>query len=91
MYYTTNGGVALQEGTVATPTDSMRAYPTWTAVAMPTTTRAFAVGTGGGVITSANGGQTWSWLSDDSSFTTNDLYGVYFMNAQVGWIVGATG
>ncbi len=91
IYYTTNGGVNLSFGSIPGPTVTSRPYPTWTAVAMPNDTTAFAVGTGGGVITSANGGQTWSWLSDDATFTTNDLYAVFFINAQTGWIAGDDG
>ena len=91
VYYTTNGGVQLQYANVPGPTVTSRPFPTWTAVAMPNTTTAFAVGTGGGIIMSKDGGQTWSWLSDTASFTTNDLYGVYFASAQNGWVVGENG
>jgi MYXO-CTERM domain-containing protein len=91
VYYTTNGGVNLSYGNIPSPTVTSRPFPTWTAVAMPNTTTAFAVGTGGGVITSNSGGATWTWLSDDASFTTDDFYGVYFLSPLQGWIVGEEG
>jgi photosystem II stability/assembly factor-like uncharacterized protein len=91
LYWTANAGVLLQQGTVPGPMVTSRAYPTWTAVAMPSATVAFAVGTGGGVVTSANGGASWTWLSDDETFTTNDLFGIYFSSPLTGWIVGDDG
>lgn len=91
IFYTTNGGAELQYASVPGPTVEGRPFPTWTAVAMPTANVAFAVGTGGGVITSSNGGADWTWLSDDASFTTLDLYAVYFVSATEGWIAGEGG
>ncbi len=47
-----------------------------------------AVGSGGYVITTADGGANWTQRSAD---TGNDLYGVAFADADKGWIVGDGG
>jgi MYXO-CTERM domain-containing protein len=91
IFYTTNGGAELQYASVPGPTVEGRPSPTWTAAAMPTSSVAFAVGTGGGVITSTNGGVDWTWLSDDAAFTELDLYAVCFVSATQGWIAGEGG
>ncbi|HUB09086.1 MAG TPA: YCF48-related protein [Myxococcales bacterium] len=91
LFYTTNGGTALAPGDLPPPTVISRPTPVWQAVAMPTSTLAVAVGTGGGVAVSHDGGQTWTWASDSASFTTSNLYAVFFLDSQHGWIAGASG
>ncbi len=47
----------------------------------------FAVGDGGTVITSADGGQTWQQLVFPNPSV--DLYGVYFIDEYSGWVCGS--
>ncbi|MHB8419680.1 MAG: WD40/YVTN/BNR-like repeat-containing protein [Myxococcales bacterium] len=91
LWYTANGGAALARGTVPRVTVLSRPTPVWQAVAMPSAALAFAVGTGGGVVVSRDGGASWSWISDEVSFTEDDLYAVFFLDALHGWIAGANG
>ena len=48
----------------------------------------FIVGSGGKIIKTTNGGTAWSTLT---SGTTNDLLGVYFTSATVGYAAGSAG
>ncbi len=48
----------------------------------------WAVGPGGTILATTNGGATWS---PQTSGTTNDLYRVFFLNQNHGWAVGANG
>ncbi|MHB1843831.1 MAG: WD40/YVTN/BNR-like repeat-containing protein [Deltaproteobacteria bacterium] len=91
LYYTQNGGVSLLPGSIPPSSQPSRPFVAWQAVSMPTTTTAFAVGTGGGVAVSHDAGQSWSWLSDQASFTVVDLSAVYFIDGQVGYAAGAQG
>ncbi|HVM11352.1 MAG TPA: YCF48-related protein, partial [Actinomycetota bacterium] len=55
------------------------------AVSFPTPQRGWAVGTGGSVVATTNGGATWS---AQTSGTSSDLRGVDFVDAARGWVVG---
>jgi photosystem II stability/assembly factor-like uncharacterized protein len=57
-------------------------------VAAPTPGLRWAVGAGGVIVASADGGTTWA---AQDSHTTADLNGVAFVDAQHGWAVGAGG
>jgi photosystem II stability/assembly factor-like uncharacterized protein len=57
-------------------------------VAMPTPSTAVAVGGGGTIVVSLDGGVTWVPVG---SGTTNTLYGVCFSNSTTGFAVGALG
>ena len=59
-----------------------------TGVAAPTAGLRWAVGAGGVIVASADGGTTWA--AQDSHITA-DLNGVAFADAQRGWAVGAGG
>jgi len=50
--------------------------------------RAWAVGSGGVILSTTNGGQTWN---DEASGTGNDLFGIFFVNAGFGIAVGEKG
>ena len=57
-------------------------------VAAPTAGLRWAVGAGGVIVSSTNGGTTWA---AQDSHTTADLAGVAFVDANDGWAVGAGG
>lgn len=59
------------------------------AVAYSTQTTVWAVGTGGNVYKSTDGGATWSKVTNVN--TTADLYGVQFPSEQFGVIIGTGG
>ena len=48
----------------------------------------WAVGTGGNILATSNGGATWT---PQGSGTTDDLFAIHFTSAQQGWIAGANG
>ncbi len=50
--------------------------------------RLVAVGLSGAIVRTTNGGATWENVS---AGTTTDLYGVHFLNSQLGWVVGYNG
>ncbi len=53
-----------------------------------TATQGWAVGLGGRILSTSNGGTTWT---QQTSGTTFDLYGVFFISTTQGWVVGAGG
>ncbi|HXA43583.1 MAG TPA: YCF48-related protein [Candidatus Solibacter sp.] len=52
-------------------------------------TQGWAVGARGTILTTGNGGTTWS--TQGSGVTTKDLYAVWFASASTGWAVGQGG
>jgi photosystem II stability/assembly factor-like uncharacterized protein len=57
-------------------------------VSMPDANTAVAVGVGGTILRSTNGGATWSV---QTSGTAVDLHAVWFIDALTGWVVGTAG
>jgi photosystem II stability/assembly factor-like uncharacterized protein len=50
--------------------------------------RGWAVGAGGRIVVTQDAGATWT---QQSSFTIEDLHGVWFVTSSEGWVVGANG
>jgi photosystem II stability/assembly factor-like uncharacterized protein len=56
-------------------------------VCFPTEQRGFAAGVGGVILRTDDGGANWNPQTSDTSATTS-LWGIAFVNAEVGWAVG---
>ena len=65
-----------------------RLTPTWTSVQFLNATTGWAVGAGGAIVKTADGGATWT---AQASGTTADLNAVHFIDAANGWAVGDQG
>ena len=64
------------------------------AMSFASSTHAWAVGETGKVMKTENSGETWIGVDIDTNFTGagfNNLYGVHFLNENIGWIVGSAG
>jgi photosystem II stability/assembly factor-like uncharacterized protein len=61
------------------------------AVASPDGNRVCAVGIGGWVVVSSNGGATWTRRNKSPSVTPSLLNSVYFPTASIGWAAGQSG
>ena len=61
------------------------------AVHFPNAQNGWAVGSGGTLLRSTDGGATWAAQSAALGAGTTELHGVHFASATVGWVVGAGG
>jgi photosystem II stability/assembly factor-like uncharacterized protein len=92
---------ALAALLLAVTTETAAAAPTWhqqgppgrrplNDVSAPDDAHAWAVGQGGQILATADGGDSWV-AQDDPSINTNNLFGVDIVDAQHGWAVGLRG
>nr|MCU0294777.1 YCF48-related protein [Candidatus Nanopelagicales bacterium] len=81
--------LALAVPAQATWTAQNSSGPTLFDVAFTDTSHGWAVGDGGTILATSDGGATWT--AQSSGTTENVLYGVAFTDASHGWAVGGGG
>jgi photosystem II stability/assembly factor-like uncharacterized protein len=85
---TTDGGATWREGQIEQVTGTPPASAQLRAVSFVDERRGWAVGTGGAVFATTNGGRTWRALATP---TDVDLFDVKFFDTSEGWAVGGGG
>jgi photosystem II stability/assembly factor-like uncharacterized protein len=80
IYRSSDGGASWSNQTIPLATGSLNA------ISFVDTSTGWAVGDGGAILNTTNGGQTWN---QQTSSLTSTLEAVQFVNATTGWVVGS--